>query len=118
MRISDWRSDVCSSDLLWVQLFLPRKAPSASIALFRPICGRDLHSDGEKSDRLENCTCFVARTSTPHKLIIIPKPWVVDTLVDNPRDRAGPGIGRDQDRKSVVQGKSVSGRVDLGGRRN
>src|SRR3546814_13971911 len=64
MRISDWSSDVCSSDL----------------------------------ER--------------------PRAWPLDALFDDRRPADRLGIRRWQlDRKSVVQGKSVSVRVDLGGRR-
>src|SRR3546814_14278306 len=73
MRISDWSSDVCSSDLSVSQL--------STAAIWRP------HATQNIVFRLSGATLL-------------------------------PGAGfRDLDRKSVVKGKSVSVRVDLGGRR-
>src|SRR3546814_15851432 len=68
MRISDWSSDVCSSDL--------SKQGEGLLAL-------ELNENGKQK--------------------------VIDTTTKNPNMRL--------DRKSVVSGKSVSVRVDLGGRR-
>src|SRR3546814_13281734 len=69
MRISDWSSDVCSSDLLHTPSPMPQRqsGPPASVL----------------------CASMQARSTRP-------------------------ATG---DRKSVVKGKSVSVRVDLGGRR-
>src|SRR3546814_20592916 len=74
MRISDWSSDVCSSDLSFS--FAPRPAAPAPVA--------------EESIEPEVQEVPFAATET----------------------EAAP-----VDRKSVVEGKSVSVRVDLGGRR-
>src|SRR3546814_6356751 len=78
MRISDWSSDVCSSDL-------------------------------ERRRRNGGSRC---------RLHAHPRRFPCDSHLqpraqDRPRRR-----DRDQDRKSVVEGKSVSIRVDLGGGRN
>src|SRR3546814_20558225 len=94
MRISDWSSDVCSSDL-------PRTAPPAvrsvpgsgtettvSAATIQAAPG----SDGRCGRR--RAYAGTARTQS----------------------RRG-DAGERPDRKSVVKGKSVSVRVDLGGRR-
>src|SRR3546814_14536749 len=91
MRISDWSSDVCSSDLLLplLSLSFPRDHQAA------------------------------ARTAAPLGLSM--------ELDDREAGYAGAGCG-DQagnsdlsqaalDRKSVVEGQSVTVRVDLGGRR-
>src|SRR3546814_13701090 len=88
MRISDWSSDVCSSDL--TGLDIPRLVP-AIVALA---------AEGEGVERLR---------------------------ADHPRHRVGQLDFADralflrfqdaQDRKSVVWGKRVSVRVDLGGSR-
>src|SRR3546814_17959232 len=75
MRISDWSSDVCSSDLFG-----------------RRRLGPSMVDRGEPAQP--------GFTEQGH--------------VDAESQRAKPGIG---DRKSVVSGKSVSVRVDLGGRR-
>src|SRR3546814_3037565 len=83
MRISDWSSDVCSSDL-------------AHIAL---LC----YADGER------------------RYIIAPRGLEVGAKLVSGLDapiRAGNTLPiRAIDRKSVVSGKSVSVRVDIGGRR-
>src|SRR3546814_14887835 len=87
MRISDWSSDVCSSDLLYRVFFnLAHNALEAG--------ARELH--------------LAARP-------------VRDFLVIDVEDD-GPGMPEEAkrnilDRKSVGWGKSVSVRVDLGGRR-
>src|SRR3546814_20633252 len=81
MRISDWSSDVCSSDLPTVtQWVLP---PTDGRPEFRP-------------------ADFVESRDTLYSLSMEGK------------GSAGPLVA---DRKSVVEGKSVSVRVDLGGRR-
>src|SRR3546814_18903999 len=57
MRISDWSSDVCSSDLLWPQLSAPRlplpvqaTCPKRSIVEYQPfqslLNGKALDNDG------------------------------------------------------------------------
>src|SRR3546814_13584773 len=80
MRISDWSSDVCSSDLSW---------PGGHTRF------------GLLTNRL---ACAIAGP-----------PLRLDGSCPSPETPRLPGIL--QDRKSVVQGKSVSVRVDLGGRR-
>src|SRR3546814_12188179 len=79
MRISDWSSDVCSSDLASVPARRGGRALDHGRVRLRR-AGRRLR------DRLEP-----------------------DAAEEEPRRRG--------DRKSVVSGKSVSVRVDLGGRR-
>src|SRR3546814_17802643 len=87
MRISDWSSDVCSSDL--------------------GTGGARHQQHGED----ERALAAVEVTEMPEH-----------DAADGPHDEAD-AIGREtrqddrQDRKSVVEGKSVSVRVDLGGRR-
>src|SRR3546814_3093862 len=103
MRISDWSSDVCSSDLIF------------------------LRSDGGEDLRI-----IPGRSAVEMEGVLI--------VVDRERQRAGlhPNIARREreafteareddrladrlrhagDRKSVVSGKGVSVRLDLGGRR-
>src|SRR3546814_18058428 len=94
MRMSDWSSDVCSSDLANALL-----APQ-SIALI-----------GASSDPKKN-TSRPLRFMQQHGYTgaIYPiNPSSTEIL----GVKAYPSV----DRKSVVQGKSVSVRVDLGGRR-
>src|SRR3546814_17151910 len=98
MRISDWSSDVCSSDLKWDRRTLVRTViggtaanPSGRIAVLR-------RSRRSASDSLRQY-----RADWPFGAVR----WI----------DAGADYIIEQDRKSVVLGKSVSVRVDLGGRR-
>src|SRR3546814_19578625 len=95
MRISDWSSDVCSSDLPKDQGFLGRRALRRAGAAGIPFrlfaVARDGAADG------------APLFSGPGRLGPAPDRW---------RDN-----GQRADRKSVVSGMSVSVRVDLGGRR-
>src|SRR3546814_14229238 len=89
MRISDWSSDVCSSDLLG------------------PLCRTARRRDG----RLRKRPVGPARLSA---ILYVPR------RAPGRRHRPPPLSlePREGDRKSVVSGKSVSVRVDLGGRRS
>src|SRR3546814_18576921 len=91
MRISDWSSDVCSSDLaVRPDLRLRDTRVEETPVAHRP--------DGIAFSRLVR--------------LVQQGGQAVD------RRRGGQILGRvGLDRKSVVQGKSVSVRVDLGGRR-
>src|SRR3546814_14153021 len=90
MRISDWSSDVCSSDLAVRRPAAARGAggdrlpAAADGAIVRGGAG-----DGGGAGR-----GIARRKAARHR-----------------------GVGAWRDRKSVVSGKSVSVRVDLGGRR-
>src|SRR3546814_15291387 len=86
MRISDWSSDVCSSDL-----GLKGFDVATGAALAEGLAGAG--EEGEVADE-EGAESGVGGQ-------------LGEVLGE-------PGAG---DRKSVVSGKSVSGRVDLGGRR-
>src|SRR3546814_18767016 len=94
MRISDWSSDVCSSDL---------RSGRDSLARFSTSCPDAVDSD--TSYRFES-----------HEAVVAMLRWPQDTSRRLPEgaDRRRPPS---PDRKSVVSGKSVSVRVDLGGRR-
>src|SRR3546814_19932728 len=104
MRISDWSSDVCSSDLnafvnigniLHEQRDVELAGTQAGMEIDRSVC---LERDGEEH-------AFDVRE--PLRLIL-------GIAADK-----GPPAAADRplDRKSVVSGKRVSVRVDLGGRR-
>src|SRR3546814_18297893 len=93
MRISDWSSDVCSSDL-----------PLARWRLWR---------------RGYNQAGLIARALARDSAAAL----MLDGLVRRRATASSGGLGRKQrfpnvrgDRKSVGEGKSVSVRVDLGGR--
>src|SRR3546814_19678970 len=88
MRISDWSSDVCSSDLC-----LALKAGRESGKQRRA----NARNDGQHH-HLDARGNHIAEYTLGQERCLVPE-----------RKR--------QDRKSVVEGKSVSVRVDLGGRR-
>src|SRR3546814_16934781 len=109
MRISDWSSDVCSSDL---------ELPALGIALENGNVRLDALADG--TARISGSVRSASPDSAPEAGILRvdgslgwrgdQTPLVLrvhgdEVLVSNTRDR-----------KSVVEGKSVSVRVDLGGR--
>src|SRR3546814_12535307 len=103
MRISDWSSDVCSSDLpsarnwltiAWVELMLAIAAVSVISKVIR--CG-STPDDAKRSQM--NGSSSTSWNARPDRLML----------------RCMSGC---TDRKSVVLGKSVSVRVDLGGRRS
>src|SRR3546814_16605086 len=87
MSISDWSSDVCSSDLV--------------------LGNGDIWEASDALDMIEQTGCdgvVVGRGC-------LGRPWLFRDLADAFAGRPVP------DRKSVVSGKSVSVRIDLGGRR-
>src|SRR3546814_14071856 len=103
MRISDCSSDVCSSDLVgasYQTISTPAGAGVPSEALSVVLWPELMFTSA--------CTCGVAGAS----------PTVtVTTLASAGRFSQTPVPSTVTDRKSVVEGKSVSVRVDLGGRR-
>src|SRR3546814_17777026 len=90
MRISDWSSDVCSSDL-------GGKLPQAPRRMAAGRCLRSARFARSAASVLGYRTVFHGERG------------------NGGRDRRG--RQRAGDRKSVVEGKRVSVRVDLGGRR-
>src|SRR3546814_19096643 len=93
MRISDWSSDVCSSDLT---------SPSVFVL----------------SCRSAILNSWPSKTSTSWPRMSVTMSWPLcesNTNVSAPPPPVMTSLP--VDRKSVVQGKSVSVRVDLGGRR-
>src|SRR3546814_19927270 len=102
MRISDWSSDVCASDLVQLVQRLDVETHDAHVERAGDLVGALAHT-GEH-DALGR-HAGVQRAAQ---------------FAD--RDDVGTDAGashplQDGDRKSVVEGKSVSVRVDLGGRR-
>src|SRR3546814_14216412 len=99
MRISDWSSDVCSSDLLR-QSFEDAKASTGAEEIESAFdeARRDARSIGAEPD--SGSRTVDAGTA----------PQLRDAPVAAPESY-------EEDRKSVVSGKGVSVRLDLGGRR-
>src|SRR3546814_17575809 len=87
MRISDWSSDVCSSDL--------------SLADLKTALGDTTPVEAEAAPREPKIDAQGRSYGTGRRKNAIARVWIK------------PG----RDRTSVVEGKSVSVRVDLGGRR-
>src|SRR3546814_14121900 len=101
MRISDWSSDVCSSDL---------PIDAAPRPIFHQRRRRPDHrGEVEEGDRTKlEITLFVNAPRVSEETVV-----AIDVAGAKHRDLVAQGA-----RKSVVQGKSVSVRVDHGGRRN
>src|SRR3546814_11608389 len=94
MRISDWSSDVCSSDLF--------RAPRRLCRLSRNSCFANSSPKSIPMDRGDRRSTLGARRRPSG---------------GREQNRGKASCSIERDRKSVVQGKSVSVRVDLGGRR-
>src|SRR3546814_9278898 len=114
MRISDWSSDVCSSDLqrgrigighdAFLQAEIIRAAPRGAAGHWRRLyAGLANGARGRAGQTKE----------TPRPALPTPPPARSFRHARPPAS----GRGRRRDRKSVVSGKSVAVRVDIGGRR-
>src|SRR3546814_11918103 len=94
MRISDWSSDVCSSDLEYDEF--PKLMLSLRILAI---------------EQYERLSCIAANSFSSSR----------SRVINSKRFSGRKGsMNREaifEDRKSVVKGKSVSVRVDIGGRR-
>src|SRR3546814_14495049 len=101
MLISDWSSDVCSSDLLTCVLGLASGSAMAGLAgAAAVVAGAGVGLDGAVSVAAGSSLAAVAAVSWP-----LASAWPPAAAVSV----AAP------DRKSAVEGKRVSVRVDLGG---
>src|SRR3546814_16298105 len=123
MRISDWSSDVCSSDLLPSRglardgcrdgALRPNGRAGARCDVARLFCeaGRGSHGRGGACTRASHPICAAAiRTLT----VVLP----CDPRMTRPRSWDSLALSTSQDRKYLVYGNGVSIRVDLGGRAN
>src|SRR3546814_2061134 len=151
MRISDWSSDVCSSDLTrgrsgWVLRRIIRQAPTAMKASSVPALASSARSPIVKKpakaatnrpvrpvmstgDPVRGDTLLAQRGRSPSRDITKKMrlwPYIITRITDGSATiaasataeaAAGWSSARTTDRKSVVSGKSVAVRVDLGGRR-
>src|SRR3546814_19233178 len=108
MRISDWSSDVCSSDLLFVS--------SAAITPFS-VRAQEATPESLWPEKTYQEDEFMPTITFYNP----PKEKAVDVAIVVCPGGGYSGLASDHegtqiDRKSVVSGKSVSVRVDLGGR--
>src|SRR3546814_21163649 len=126
MRISDWSSEVCSSDLIpqeaaksrditgglprVADLFEARKPKEP--AVLAETTGTIKFGPGTKGKQRVK----IVRTDGSEAEILVPK-WVEIRVFEGETVEQGEIMsdGEPRDRKSVVSGKSVAVRVDLGG---
>src|SRR3546814_20394921 len=109
MRISDWSSDVCSSDLSFQRRLLHYVREVEFSAWSGDV---DIHFGRADAATAAELGCFdVVLTSPPYgdSRTTVQYGSASAICLDV--------VSRIQDRKSVVSGKSVSVRVDLGGGR-
>src|SRR3546814_17947784 len=117
MRISDWSSDVCSSDLAG----LPGPRSLADEFADRPQLldgGVDnIRSAGSAASRRRATSSLSASpaAASDRASLRAAAAWRPGSTAQ--RKNSTIARARCRDRKSVVEGKSVSVRVDLGGRR-
>src|SRR3546814_18757300 len=104
MRISDWSSDVCSSDL---------KAPDRDDYRWETTVGEQRRASVHVHDGVSEDE-FVAMREARDATLAVPK-LLLPSIQVNIRGGRFPAAAAD--RKSVVEGKRVSVGVDLGGRR-
>src|SRR3546814_12512428 len=107
MRISDCSSDVCSSDLLREGLDLPVVSLVAIL-------------DADKEGFLRSGTSLIQTIGRAARNVSGEVHMYADKITDSMRNAIDETDRRreKQDRKSVVEGKSVAVSVDLGGRRS
>src|SRR3546814_12382309 len=104
MRISDWSSDVCSSDLI----------PDACQCYRLAAGGGGRQMRGFESRRFQRNTFGTVLLLAQGEDVLHP---IVIGRSAGHDPAQGIALPKRADRKSVVEGKSVSVRVDLGGRR-
>src|SRR3546814_17953198 len=113
MRISDWSSDVCSSDLLLsVVLRESLEAALTGAGLpYAPDDGARLIQAVKDARPFDDVAPALERLRTKYKTAILSNSE--RAMLQHNRTRPGLPL----DRKSAVWGKSVYRRVDFGGRR-
>src|SRR3546814_12017266 len=104
MRISDWSSDVCSSDL-------PDGGPM--LACRKAAVLEELRCRVRKLERREPVGMVPLPLAVPAIDAVLPQGGLPLACLPEVAETAAPG----PDRKSVVEGKGVYRRVELGGRR-
>src|SRR3546814_17460808 len=105
MRISDWSSDVCSSDLKrMIQAALASGELTGTRTILEPTSGNTGIALAMVARRMGYRLTVVIPDNASEERIRLLELFGVEIVYS--------------DRKSVVEGKRVSVRVDLGGRRN
>src|SRR3546814_11637024 len=105
MRISDWSSDVCSSDLVADKAGISGRGPKPA--------GEGRREPARELTRAQRHRVqWREIDKPPGEAMMQDDPIAVYRIAGG-----GNGVVHGRDRKSVVSGKSVSVRVDLGGRR-
>src|SRR3546814_20025410 len=113
MRISDWSSDVCSSDLIWGRYStIPAGTKQAILAAM----GVAAETEAEQAASLAALESRPWRDLVEPVVVVAAEAQPAQVPVTVP-EGAGSTLPWRLDRKSVVSGKSVSVRVALGGRR-
>src|SRR3546814_14086378 len=113
MRISDWSSDVCSSDL--VQTGMSDVVVAGGVESMSNV--EHYSTDIRKGVRAGNLTLHDRLTRGRLMSQPVERFGVISGMIETAENLAKDyGISR-EDRKSVVSGKSGSVRVNLGGRR-
>src|SRR3546814_13981841 len=113
MRISDWSSDVCSSDLDKTTDEMKEELGFYTDVKTRPLIIDELRQAVREEVILLNDATTIDEMIT---FVADPKSGKIEAEVGCHDDCVMALAIANQDRKSVVQGKSVSVRVDLGGR--
>src|SRR3546814_11153354 len=132
MRISDWSSDVCSSDLSRHDVREHRAAVSDGQLYRGPSpddCERLVRRRRRRGDTIPDGPVYQVTSMREHRRAEDDESWPPEFLdwsgeplaYSRYRGTTPAGssatLGTPKDRKSVGKGKSVSVRVDLGGRR-
>src|SRR3546814_16426035 len=121
MRISDWRSDVCTSDLAYFRsvnadAITSEQAARKALADYNGTIGVNAGDSAALQAAIRQAEAKVnelsGKLSTAPADIVSIRDRVLAAVIGTGQPNPAP-----VDRKSVVWGKSVSVRVDLGGRR-
>src|SRR3546814_19289360 len=110
MRISDWSSDVCSSDLA-ARCFMETEAADLALRKHRPVVGVEVALGDVRHQQVPLVDQAVVQHRAAHRA----SGDATDGRMQCADRNAAAGDGTE--RKSVVQGKRGSVREDLGGRR-
>src|SRR3546814_15470731 len=124
MRISDWSSDVCSSDLVWSAVAVIdgsgrlRSRNVRSVVAFKQLEPAEIEAYLESGEgvgkaggyAIQGCAAALIRAMSGSYSGVVGLPLFETRALLRT-------AGYPLDRKSVVEGKVVSDRVDLGGHR-